>query len=157
MKDIDESIASSLDDYSKAFDCVENQTGLMVFLNGIPAGLEMMSRPDKYGLIHKKIIRSYATDALLEKKKEDSFVDPAHAARFMERIQGCREESFPSPGLGMDLRYEGKGIVGAALRFEDVPVHLSFFTLEEEDQGGDAGRMAGYRIRRSHSKRNVVY
>jgi hypothetical protein len=156
MKDIYESMASSLDEYADAFAPVANQTGLMVFINGLPAGLEMLSRPDKYSLIHRKIIRSYATDALLEKKKGNTSIDPAHAARFVERIRECREESFPSPGLGTDLRYEGIGIVGAVLRYEATPIHLSFFTLEENDQVSNEGHMAGYRTRRNHSRRDNV-
>ena len=59
MKDTLEKHRESVDHYTKKFRYVEGQVGCLVFLNGKPAGFEMLSRPDKYAMLHEKILRSY--------------------------------------------------------------------------------------------------
>lgn len=65
MKDVYTSLEDDLAEFVEAFSNGENQNGILVFINGEIAGFEVVSSKKAYKLIHDKLIRSYALDALL--------------------------------------------------------------------------------------------
>src|SRR4030042_3112953 len=69
MKEVFESRENDLKGYLDAFQYVPHQKGIFVMLNGEVAGLDILSLSSAYEVIHPKLVKSYAMDALLQKKK----------------------------------------------------------------------------------------
>jgi hypothetical protein len=159
MKDVFDARGSDLDGYLKAFRAVDGQTGLLVFLDGKPAGFDFVSRPAAFAELFPKLVKSYAMEAMLasehekrqgRKAKERAAVGGAEARAFLAAAAACDEQKHDSVGLGSYYRYSGRGIVGSALAVADKVVHMAFFGVDgAEDNGGDMVRTSsrrGFRI-----------
>ena len=73
----------------------------------------------------------------------------AKARAFLKAAAGCGAKAYDSVGLGKDVRFAGKGMVGSALVVNDAPVHVAFFSATESDKAGSmagSGRRRGYRL-----------
>ena len=145
MKDVFTAKSKELNEYVQAFECVPQQGGSLVFVNGEPAGFDVISREEAYAKLHQKLVKSYAMDAILQ--QEDRFNEPTvdKARAFLNEAQECGESRFASIGQGFDYRFDGARMVGSALVFEKSVIHLAFFRL---DKGGILDFMSGYRQRR---------
>jgi len=146
MRDVYSSRLKELDDYLQAFKYLDNQKGLIVFINGKISGLDIVSLASAYKILHPKLVKSYALEALIMNNKEtdDSLVNIARF--FLEETKTCEEEKYSSIGHGWDFRYKGRYIVGSSLVHEDKVIHSAFFRVSESDQ---TGKMAGFRRRSS--------
>ncbi len=150
MKDVFESKQNELDDYLKAINTVPNQKGMMVMINGILLGFDIVSSASAYKVLHPKLLKSAAMEALLDRKKKAAAPNVSEVKRFLGEISACEHTKHKSVGLGFDLRFEGAHKVGSALVHEDRVVHTAFFTLNESDK---IGNMPGYRTRRGYRTR----
>lgn len=144
MRDVFESKMTELDDYLKAFKYVPHQQGILVFVNGDVAGFDIISRPAAYKIVHLKLVKSYALEALLQKKDKTHEPSVDKAKEFLEEILQSEEKKYKSIGQGWDYRYKGKSMVGSALVYRKKVIHMAFFRTTESDQ---AGRMSGYQER----------
>ena len=150
MKDVFESKEKELDDYLNAFTLYNGQRGMIVMINGALMGFDILSLSSAYKVLHPKLLKSYAMEALLNKKKKNIQPLAAIAQGFLRDVTSCDETQHKSVGLGMDHRFEGKEKVGSALVHEDAVIHMAFFTLAES---GKIGRMAGMSQRRQNRTR----
>jgi hypothetical protein len=82
-------------------------------------------------------VRSYALDALESGGGET--VTREQAVEALERARRARCEIYPSLALGKDVRFEGEGLVGGGLVYEQRPVHVNLFNTEGQ-QDEDAQR-----------------
>jgi len=121
-----------------------------VMINGILLGFDILSSDKAYRVLHPKLLKSAAMEALLDRKKKAAAPDANEAKRFLGEISTCAYTKHKSVGLGFDLRFEGAHKVGSALVHEDRVVHMAFFTLNESDK---IGNMPGYRTRRGYRTR----
>lgn len=131
MKDAYESREKDLGEYTGSVRSVEGQVGLLVLIDGKPAGCDLFSRPDVYARISEHLTKSYAMDALTSREKitpQNVTVDDARV--FLSEVSELKEESFDSIGVGLDLRYEGPHRNGSALLVDETPIHASFFSVE---------------------------
>jgi len=121
----------------------------MIFVGGEVAGWDMLSRESAFKVIFPKLVKSYAMDAVLEKrKKKGSSKKPMEEAkRFLQEIKDCKEKKYPSSGQGWDYRFEGKDKVGSALVYRKRIIHMAFFKISKEER---VGRMSGYKRRRGY-------
>ncbi|MDD4126518.1 MAG: hypothetical protein PHV39_02380 [Methanomicrobium sp.] len=134
MKDTHEKHRDRMEKYIDAFKLVEGQAGCLVFLNGSLAGCELLSRPEKYSMLHQKIIRSYVIDALREKQKTKSRTPQKEFERAISDIGMFKADCFPSVGLGEDCRIRENNVAGSALRYEEKTIHATVFWLDEQNQ-----------------------
>ncbi|HDT14190.1 MAG TPA: hypothetical protein ENO03_07530 [Candidatus Aminicenantes bacterium] len=160
MKDVYDAKGTDLDGYLESFGLTEGQKGILVFIDGKPAGLDFVSRENAFAALFPKLIKSYAMEAMLvtaRRKKgrgkgdaDTTAAKPAagEARAFLKRAAGCEEKKYESVGLGWSFRYAGPGVVGSALAFNDKVVHLAFFSIEEAGRREHPGGMAGSRTRR---------
>jgi hypothetical protein len=128
-----------LDQCLKAFPRTEGQIGLLVLINGRVAGFDVVSRPEVYGRLHERLVRSYALDALLEEPPADR---PAIEARkvtldFLASLETSQEKDFPSVGYGRDYRYRTPGLTGCTLVHEERVIHAAFFSLDASEPRSD--------------------
>jgi hypothetical protein len=147
MKDTYEQKKTNLGDYLKAFQCVPFQKGIFVFVDGEAIGFDLLSRESSFKILFPKLVKSYAMEALMEEKKKVTTCryPKEEARKFLEEIQDCKEEIYPSRGQGYDYRFEGNDKVGSALVVEQEVIHMAFFKSNKEEQ---TGRMSGYKRRR---------
>jgi hypothetical protein len=158
MRDTLEHLRPKLDDYVTAFPLGRRQSGFLIFINGNPVGLEMISSSDKYPLVHAKLIRSYATEALYS-KDEGAIVTTDKAMQFLRKAMECTFERYPSVGLGEDYRFVGSEMIGSALVVNETVVHCAFFRIgcSTDQQSETANGMWDSRRRReSRFKRNMM-
>jgi len=163
MRDVYEAKGADLDGYVRSFRPAAGQKGVLVFVDGRPAGLDFVSREAVFASLFPKLVKSYAMEAMLmaERRKmgrgkggaaKVSAMPGADAARaFLKLAAGCDERRYESVGLGWSYRYSGPGVVGSALACDEKVVHMAFFGLDEDGGGAageDPGTMAGSRVRR---------
>jgi hypothetical protein len=160
MTDVYKAKGGDLDGYLKSIELAAGQKGILVFIDGRPAGMDFVSRDKAFAILFPKLIKSYAMEAMLltERRKSGrgqgdagkALVKPTadQAREFMKRAAACDEKKYESVGLGWSYRYAGPGIVGSALAFNDKVVHMAFFDIDEAGLAEDPGGMARTGMRR---------
>jgi len=140
MKDIFEQKMAELDEYLRAFPYVPGQKGLFVFIGKEAVGFDFVSREKAFELLYPKLIKSYAMEAILGEKTDESEPDREQAEGFLSEAAGCEEKKYDSVGRGQDYRYQGKTMVGSALAVDGKVVHMAFFRVGEADKTGEMAR-----------------
>lgn len=151
MRDIYEQHHRRVGDYERAFEAVDGQCGAMFAIGDRLVGLELFEHPDVLRKMLRKVVRSYALDAI-QAGESDTTPTPKAAGAFLTEVADGRIESFPAVGLGEDARISGRRVTGAALVADDRVVHLCAFRTEgEQDDDPRAGRFG--RIMRASLRR----
>ncbi len=152
MRDVFESRTDELEDYLKAVDLRPGQKGLAACINGSVAGIDVVSLHSAYAPLHAKLVKSYAMEALLEKKEDREYnVSAASLRTFIDTAAASTGARFKSVGLGWDHRFETKNLVGSALECDEHVIHFASFGLAASEK---IDPMAGYRRRRSYRTQN---
>ncbi|MBP7705684.1 MAG: hypothetical protein KA243_00395 [Candidatus Aminicenantes bacterium] len=162
MNDVYAAKGADLDGYLKAFQAGEAAKGVLVFIDGRPAGLDFLSRGPAFAALFPKLVKSYAMEAMLvaerrrhgrgrgDAAKTAAVPTEKEARAFLTSAAACEEKRYESVGMGWAYRYAGPGIVGSALAVDERVVHLAFFAVDEAGGGtADPGGMAGTRSRRA--------
>lgn len=145
MRDVFENSREELESHLQHFPLQDGQKGLIASINGKIAGLDYVSSPRAFADLYPKLLKSYIMDALVEKGKNGSPVDPGDAGTFINSIAETDETSHPSISLGEDHRYKGKNLLASALVNKEELIHLAAFPMNDRDLFTD---MAGYKRRR---------
>ena len=145
LHDIYEQKAKSLAGYERAFPVEQGAVGFAVALDGGMVGADLFDQPEAAAKLWAKVVRSYAMDA---RGIEDKLVARDRAEKLLKRIVDARVETFPSIGVGQDLRLEGDGANATALVFEGIVVHLGVFRIHGKRAGVDYTGMARASMRR---------
>jgi hypothetical protein len=69
MTDVFAAKKKELDSCLDVFSHVPAQKGLLIFVNGVVVGFDLISRAAAYEVLHPKLVKSYVIDALLKKNK----------------------------------------------------------------------------------------
>ena len=146
MQDVYQSREEDLEEYLPSFPVQEGQMGLLVMFNGDVMGLDILSSSIAYLTLHRKLLKSYALEALLmEGEGEDGFNGLDKAKSFLDEARLSIDEKHKSVGYGWDHRLEGPGILGSSLTYQEQVIHIALF----RDHPGDIPGMSSYRQRRS--------
>jgi len=146
MSEIYEKKAANLEEYTRHFRAIEGQVGAVFLINGNVVGLDSFGKPDTFAKVFKKLIQSYALDAIdyLEPDREIK-VSKTGVSDLIRSAQSAVLESRQSVGLGTDLRLETRKITGFALALEDQILHLALFARQEsENRTGHYSHMARF-------------
>jgi len=149
MKDVYKSKSDEIDEYLNVFECEDGQRGIVALLKGRVAGFDVLSRSDAYALVHAKLMKSYCMDAIINRSPKEYEVDTINARLFLDKIRRSEEKKFKSIGHGWDYRFNGNGVVGSALLYGTVPVHLALFNVDDGDHIEDMSELSnrrGYRF-----------
>lgn len=114
-------------------------------MDGEVMGFDFLSLGSAYALLHSKLVKSYAMEAILQKTPVTEKPDVEKAKDFLKDASKCKEKKYDSVGKGMDHRFEGKTLVGSALKVENKVIHMAFFRVTESEK---AGNIVGSRRRR---------
>ena len=154
MASIYEKDMPSIQEYVKHFKLIDSQVGAIFMIDGKVAGLDSFGKPGSFSKVFKKLIESYALDAIdwFDPDKEHKALK-SEVTKFMKSSQTAHVESRESIGLGRDLRIESRKITGFALSLDDQILHLSIFAREN---GRDRQESASRIQRFSRRRRNRV-
>jgi len=136
---------SDLDEYLKAFPSVPHQKGLFTFIDEKVVGFDFISLESAYTKLHPKLVKSYALEALIRREQKRESPEKEKAGQFLNEALDSEEKKYDSVSQGQDYRFEGKEVVGSALKVGKKVIHLAFFRITESEK---AGQIAGYRRRR---------
>jgi hypothetical protein len=136
MADLFEDQKGKLDDYLKAFYLMDKKVGGIFAINGGIVGLESFGHWQTFSKFFKKLIQSYALDALdwLEEGKEEKEAPAADIRGFLEGVQKAPQKIYPSLGLGENIRFQGPFVFGAALLNDGFVLHLSAFQSQGNEE-----------------------
>ncbi len=128
MSEIYEKKRASLDGYINNFRLVEMQVGAVFMINGKVVGLDCFGKPETFSKVFRKLVESYALDAIDWSEQEKSGKAlKSEVTKFLWAASAASVESRPSVGLGMDCRLESYNLTGFALAHEDQVLHFSVF------------------------------
>ena len=128
MSEIYEKKKASLANYVSHFRLVEMQVGAVFSINGKVVGLDSFGKPETFAKVFKKLLESYALDAIDWSETEGaSKTLRSKVTKFLKTAEAATVETRPSVGLGMDFRLESRNLNGFALAHEDQVLHLSVF------------------------------
>jgi hypothetical protein len=106
----------------------EGCSGALFVLRGKVVGADLFDRPETLAKLWPKLLRSYGIDALEESPEARPPLTRDEAERWLHAAADAEPRSFPSPGLGEDVRLTGPDVVGAGLVVEAAPVHVQLFS-----------------------------
>ena len=109
---------------------MEHQVGAVFAIRGLIAGFDAFDSPRTWAQTMPTLIRSYGLDALDAAIGGDGFATP-DPQRFVDAVSGATCTVYPAIGAGQDLRFEGGGIVGAALETTMGVVHAVAFPASD--------------------------
>lgn len=146
-----EANAVPLDAFVAAMQAVEAQVGAVFAINGALVGLDLFDSPATWARQARKLVTSYALDAIDEAGLPAAPTEPCDA--LLDEMLGADCRAFKAVGLGEDLRLQGSQLHGAALAYEGRVVHACAFRDESahaESNAAGSGRMASAKRRRAH-------
>lgn len=152
MRDAYEQKSSEIEEYLEAFLCHESQCGMLAFVNGAVAGLDIIPCLPAYRSLHRKLLTSYAMEAQMQGKDGDKQPGAELGLKFLKKISVSSESRFPSAGDGDDYRYAAPGIVGTALIANEKLVHCAFFPSKNRVPVERMSSLSRRRFFREHSE-----
>lgn len=145
MRDVFHQYERELADVSDVIGCHDGQIGVAVALGSRVLGVDVISRPEAYSALHRKLMWSYSLDALSEESPEGGALA---VQAFIDSLAAAAEERFEAPGAGTSVRLAGDAIVGQALVVDDAVVHAVAFVSDRAATRVAEERMASYAARR---------
>ena len=115
-----------LSEYMAAFQPEDNQVGAVFSINGQLRGVEIFDFSNSMKKLFKKLIGSYALDAI-DDATETSNTEDISVKKFLNNIKNADCSSYPAVGEGEDIRINDKKISGGALIARDRIIHLCAF------------------------------
>lgn|GEM_PF-249843 len=131
MSDIFAHHRDRIEEFVGAIAPAQDQVGAVFVMGGRVAGLDLFDAEEVFRQYHPRLLRSYALDALEHAPGAASNagapLDPKAVALALEELLGAGARSYPSLGLGEDIRIRSDRVQGAALVREKKVVHLTAF------------------------------
>ncbi len=148
-----EANAHKLDDFVQAMPPAPGQCGAAFAVNGALLGVDLFDASATYAKQARKLLTSYALDAIDESRHEAPSAKPEDCRALLADVLRADCRAFKAVGLGEDLRLCGAGVKGAALELDGRVVHLCAFR-QESGEGLQEDRADG-RIVRASRRRNL--
>ena len=128
MRDVYKSREDELAEYHRSFPVSDGQKGLLVMINGEVMGMDLISSSIAYLILHRKLLKSYALEAIIKEDESDGNLNGLDKAKaFLDEVRLSMDEKHKSIGYGCDHRLEGPSVVGSSLTYKDQVIHTAFF------------------------------
>jgi len=125
-----EKLRDTLDKMLGSVKPLDDQVGAVFAIRGAIAGLDAFDSVETWRRTMPKLLRSYGLDAIDTAIGGDGFATP-DPHRFVDTVTRAACTVYPAVGAGQDLRFEGGGIVGAALETDKGVVHAVAFPASD--------------------------
>lgn len=127
MQDLYDDKAGEIAAYVHAFSTLPDQVGAIFAINGCVMGAELFDSPATLARYFRKLISSYAMDALDVDEQHTARPSDTDVLRFLGDMGAAPRREFQAIGEGQDLRLEGERLTGGALVVGERLVHLAAF------------------------------
>lgn len=135
MQDVYKTREEDLEKYHRSFPITDGQKGILVMINGKVMGLDIISSEIAYYILHRKLLKSYALEAILQEGEVKGGFNGLDKARsFLDEIRLSMGEKHKSVGYGWDHRLEGPSVVGSSLTYQDQVIHTAFFNRGDKEK-----------------------
>jgi hypothetical protein len=135
MGEIYEKEKPQLKEYTDGFTNIDSQIGAVFIIDGKIAGMDCFGKPETFSSIFKKLIGSYALDAIDWFKEDKEFkVLKSKVTKFLKDASKANIKTHKSVGEGIDCRLETTKIAGFSLCHEDQIPHMSVFGKSDTDK-----------------------
>jgi len=131
LSDVLEVEQEGVDQYVDFLPALEGQIGLVAYVGNRFVGLDLMGQTNAYEATHRRLMRSYAAEALACRSYRG---EETHGNGELPSIPELLKTVFtgdisvhPSPGVGNDVRIESRDGQLSALWAEEGLAHLSLF------------------------------
>ena len=119
-------ISKTIDEILDGIELPEGTRGAVVAAGGKMVGADIFEDPEVFAAMWPRLARSYAMTAMRAKGKPPSM---EAAETFINQPAGSDWVASPSPGLGEDVRWEGRQFAAASLVWQGRHLHASVFAL----------------------------
>jgi hypothetical protein len=102
-------------------------------IEGSIVGLELFNAAATYRKLSRKLILSYALDAM-EHSTNSAVPDLEAAQLFAGSVRTAQSQRFEAAGVGESVRLTSTKVSGAALEFNGACLHLAAFSRTASDQ-----------------------
>ena len=147
----------SIEQYVKDFHLIDSQVGAIFMINGKVAGMDAFGRPETFSKVFKKLLESYALDAIdwYEEGKEYKALK-SEVTKFRKDADSAGSEGQAGVGLGTDFRIESRRLTGLAMALNEKVLHLSVFARQTgQHREQRPSRMGRYTQRRRNRTTQV--
>jgi hypothetical protein len=149
MADLYDTVSTDLEEYVSAFPAEQRQVGAFFFIHGSLVGFDFFDRATTWARLHKKLLRSYAIDAIERPVATNNSVNPDEAPSLLAALRSGDWQTYPAIGMGVDYRFSSPTAASAGLVFNEATIHLSGFILKNSTTADEfEGRMSAARARR---------
>lgn len=139
-----------LEEYTDSFTDIDSQIGAVFMIDGKVAGMDCFGKPETFLSVFKKLVGSFALDAIDWFKEDKEFkVLKSKVTQFLNNTSKANITTHKSVGEGIDCRLETKKIAGFSLCHEDQIPHMSIFAKSDTDKPNS--RMQRFSQRRHYS------
>ncbi len=145
LHEVYQNYKKELEKFISGLEPVPGQSGIAVFINNRFVCLDIFDSPGTLQKLWVKLLQSYVMEALEAVEGKGSPAEPDLQA-LLDAVGAAECETYPSVGLGTDLRLSGPGLIGAGLVWENRIRHLYVFENTADNDRG--GRMGSPRQRR---------
>lgn len=117
--------------YLDALPRQEHQVGQIAYLHGHFLALDMLEHPELAEHMYSHWLASYIHE--LHDKERKPSQKPPQGESLLESLWQLTAESRPSLSLGQDLRFQGKGLLGAGLALDQRLIQVSIFPYKSKE------------------------
>ena len=127
MQDLYQNYDLKLKELEEKLPAPSDCNGVVFVIAGNIVGADFFDKADTLRKLWPKLIRSCSIDALERPARHERSTSVREISSWLEASASATHEPFPSPGMGLDVRIEGKDVLGASLVIDDHPVHMELF------------------------------
>ncbi len=128
----DKEVQKSVEDYAKGFERIpklsKSTVGIVVTTGNRIICLDLFASNDLLNILWKKLIKSYAMDAI---QGEKSTITKQDIESFINSFEDAKYVSTGTPGLGSLLAIQSDIGKGSALVYDNTVIHIDFFPSEQ--------------------------
>ena len=119
--------AARLNDLGARLQPPEGSHGVIFVVAGQIEGADLFDQPATLAKLWVKVVRAYALDAMEAQAVDTPPLATDDVSRWLQSAASAKTESYPSPGIGSDVRLETSALSGSALVVDEQAVHLELF------------------------------
>ena len=126
-----------LQEYIDVFPIGKNQIGALFGISGGVVGFDLVDSHLTFQKLMKKLVKSFALDAIRDTGEQDNVSLKEDAAKFLYLVKKAKAEKYPAIGRGDTIRLGGDEINGGALVVDDRIIHLSAFPCLNNEKNNE--------------------
>lgn len=128
LYDVNKFLEKDLQQLISKFEFIPEQKGLAAFIDGKIVAIEFISRKSVLRNYYKRILKSFAFDALFSKKKTKNQEKETYYSQLTDEVNTIKQskwDRFKSVGLGFDYRFDNTKSYGSILDVDNYVVTYS--------------------------------